>query len=119
MRPISSSLLHWLTIAGCAAAQNAYLYTLDIQPRAASSSMSSSIDSKTANAILARRLGATESMTLGNADDVLLELLGRYGGQQTVSIFGEGPSPKLDRLVVAIEGYDGTSASWATCCSLF
>jgi hypothetical protein len=108
MKAFSSSLLSWLAVIGCTAAQDAYLYNIDIQPQAASSSKPSPIDSETANAILARRLGATDSIKLGAVDDVLLEHLNQYGGQRTLSLFGdEGASFKSDRLVIAIEGYDG------------
>jgi hypothetical protein len=107
MKAFSSSLLSWLVVIGCTAAQDAYLYNIDIQPQAASSKPSP-IDSETANAILARRLGATDSIKLGAVDDVLLEHLNQYGGQRTLSLFGdEGASFKSDRLVIAIEGYDG------------
>ena len=103
------SLLQGSTIIGCAAAQNGYLYNLDIKPRRTSSSISSSIDSDTANAILTRRLGATESAKLGRVDDIILEYLNNYGGQRTMQLFGDDASSSIpDRLVIAIEGYDGT-----------
>lgn len=108
MKAFSLSLLHWLAVIGCAAAQDAYLYNLDIQPRATSSPKAASIDSETANAILARRFGATEQRRLGPVEDVVLEHLNQYGGQQTISLFGdEAASSMSNRLLIAIEGYDG------------
>jgi hypothetical protein len=110
MMAFSLSLLQGLTIIGFAAAQNAYLYNLDIKPRQASSSfsISSSIDSETADTILTRRLGAGESAKLGRVDDVVLEYLNNHGGQRTLQLFGDDASSSIaDRLVVAIEGYDG------------
>ena len=108
MKATSLRLLQGLLIAGCAAAQNAYLYTLDIKPQQTSSSISSSIDSETANAILTRRLGGTESARLGRVDNLFLEHLNNYGGQQTLHLFGdEISSSASDRLIIAIEGYDG------------
>jgi hypothetical protein len=110
MKAFSSSLLHWLAVIGCAAAQDAYLYNLDIHPRPTSSSSSkaSSIDSETANAILTRRLGATERCRLGSVDHIVLEHLNQYGGQQISSLFGgETASSISNRLLIAIEGYDG------------
>jgi hypothetical protein len=109
MKGLSSSLLHWLAIVGCAAAQNAYLYNLDIHPRSSSSSRFPSIDTETAIDILARRLGAAELIELGRVDDDILEHLNQYGGQQRLPLFGdEGPTSRPDRVVIAIEGYDGT-----------
>lgn len=108
MKAFSSRLLHWLAVIGCTAAQEAFLYNLDIKPQAAASFESFPIDSETANAILARRLDATRSRTLGPVDDIILEHLDRYGGQRTFSLFGDnGASDVVDRLIVAIEGYDG------------
>lgn len=106
----SLSLLQWIAIIGCAAAQNAYLYNIDIKPRPqqAASSVSASIDSDTATAILTRRLGAAESTKLGYVDDIVLEHLNNYGGQGTLRLFGDEASSSIpDRLVIAIEGYDG------------
>lgn len=108
MKAFSLSLLRWLVVIGCTAAQDAFLHTLDIQPQTAPSSTSSSIDSETANALLARRLGTTGSRSLGPVDDVFLEHLNRYGGQRTLSLFGnDASSTEADRLILAIEGYDG------------
>ncbi len=108
MKAFLSSLLHWLAVIGCAAAQDAYIYNLDVQPPAASSSKPSSIDSDTANAILARRLGATESRKLGLVDDVILAHLNHYGGQRTVLPFAdESASSMSDRMMILIEGYEG------------
>lgn len=108
MKATSLRLLQGFLIAGCAAAENAYLYTLDIKPRQLSSSISSSIDSETANAILTRRLGGTESTRLGPVDNLRLEHLNNYGGQQTLQLFGDETSASAsDRLIIAIEGYDG------------
>lgn len=108
MKALSRSLLQWLALFGCAAAQNAYLYNLDIQPQAGSFLEDSSIDSDTANAILARRLRATESSSLGSVDDVVLEHLNRYGGQQALSLFqDEAASSISDRLLLVLEGYEG------------
>jgi hypothetical protein len=110
MKAFPSSLLHWLAVIGCAAAQDAYLYNLDIHPRPASSpsSKASSIDSETANAILTRRFGATERCRLGSVDQVVLEHLNQYGGQQILSLFGEKTASSIsNRLLIAIEGYDG------------
>lgn len=115
MKAISSSLLPWLAVVGYATAQDAYLYNLDIEAHPASPSSSSSsqlvsIDSETANAILARRLGATASIRLGLVDDGILEHLNQYGGQQVLSPFEvDATSSTLDRLIFAIEGYDGDS----------
>jgi hypothetical protein len=110
MKAFSLSLLSWLTLSGCAAAQNAYLYNLDIHPSTTSSSTSSSIDSETANAILGRRLGATESLKIGHIENVVLEHLNQYGGQQPISMFSDEGSPFVtSRVVIGIEGYDGTS----------
>lgn len=108
MKALSLSLLQWLPVFGCTAAQNAYLYNLDIQPLAGSFLEDSSIDSETANAILARRLRATESSSLGSVDDVVLEHLNRYGGQQALSLFqNEAASSIPNRLLIALEGYEG------------
>jgi hypothetical protein len=108
MKALSSGVTGCLALVACAAAQNAYLYNLDIEPRTASSSHSSSIDSETANAILARRLGATASRNLGTTNEQRLEQLNYYGGHQTLSFFSqESTSSKPDRLVVVLEGYEG------------
>jgi hypothetical protein len=110
MKVLSSSLLHWLAVIGCAAAQDAYLYNLDIHPPPTSSSSpkASSIDPETANAILTRRFGRTERCRLGSVDQVVLEHLNQYGGQQTLSLFGEETASSIsNRLLIAIEGYDG------------
>lgn len=110
MKAFSSSLLLWIAAARYAAAQDAYLYNVDIQSQPASSTKSSSIDSDTANAVLGRRLGATGWMKLGSVDDVVLEHLNRYGGQRTSSLFNdEDASSICDRLIVIIEGYNGES----------
>lgn len=117
MKAFSSSLLPWLAFVGYAAAQDAYLYNLDVQPRLASSSKTSSIDSETANGVIARRLGATELLKLGTVDDTKLENLDRYGGQRTLSFFEDGPGSFIsDRLILAIEGYNGTHEIY-NCCS--
>ncbi len=109
MKALSLSLLQWLAVFGCAAAQNAYLYNLDIQPQAESFLKDSSIDSETASSILARRLCATASSSLGSVDDIVLEHLSRYGGQQALSLFqDEAASPISKRLLIALEGYEGT-----------
>ena len=108
MKALSLSLLQWLAVFGCTAAQNAYLYNLDIQRQAGSFLKDSSISSETANAILARRLRATDSISLGTVDDVVLEHLNRYGGQRALSLFqDEAASPMSDKLLIALEGYEG------------
>jgi hypothetical protein len=119
MKALSLSLFHVAALIGCATAQDAYLYNLDIQPRATSSPKSSSIDSETANAILARRLGATESRKLGHVDDVVLDYLNDYGGQRMLSLFGDGrASSTSSRLVISIEGYDGVHRNTMSCLQL-
>ena len=120
MKGLWSSLLQWLAVIGCTAAQDAYLYNLDIHPRTPSSIPYSTIDSETANAILTRRLDATESSYLGAVDDVVLANLNQYGGQRTLSLFGNGVASSMsDKLLVAIEGYDGVFRIYPAASSLF
>lgn len=110
MKAPSERLLRLLTLVGCAAAQNGYLHLFDIEPRLPSDSISTTINSHTANAILARRIDVTDSRKLGILDDTVLDQLDRFGGHQRLSLFGdENTSTKPHTLIVAIEGYDGTS----------
>jgi hypothetical protein len=94
-------------LAFVATAQKAYLYNLDLNGDATSSSIYTSIDSETANAILARRLGGTEALSLGRADEDLLQHLNQYGGQQDHALFQSEDESSANRLVLALQGYDG------------
>lgn len=110
MKIAASSLLHYLTTVGYVAAQRAYLYNYDVEPNTSSTAISSSIDSETANAILARRLDGTEALNLGQVGNEFLEHLNQHGGQQAIPLFSnEGESLRANRLILAIQGYDGES----------
>ncbi len=89
------------------ASQEAPLY---VQDGSLSSPISKaqSISPNTARLLLAQRLGLSQYHDLGDADEVALDVLNRYGGPQQ-SAFGEEDEPQkqsLDRLLFIIEGVE-------------
>ncbi|ETN44410.1 uncharacterized protein HMPREF1541_10590 [Cyphellophora europaea CBS 101466] len=90
-------------LAGSAAAQGGYIYTID---KSVISSSTASIDAETASAILARRRGLTGGRTLGTSDDSILEALKNYGGWQQ-PLFGATDEEAPGKLFIRIPGFDG------------
>ena len=86
-----------------AAAQGAYIYTLD---KSVISSSTASIDSDTASSILARRRGLTAGRTLGTSDETILGTLKNYGGWQQ-PLFGEMGEEAPGKLFIRISGFNG------------
>lgn len=91
-------------LAGSAAAQTAFIYTLD---KTVISSSTAFIDSDTASSILARRRGLTAERTLGTSDETTLETLKNYGGWQQ-PLFGEMGEEAPGKLFIRISGFDGS-----------
>lgn len=95
-----------LAVIGDAAAHNAYLLPLDIYSESVLQ-RPSPIDSETANAIIARRLDATNSLSLDRIGEEALEKLDLYGGQPQ-SLLGFSPVDEPSgRLIFEIEGRYG------------
>ncbi|KIW23527.1 uncharacterized protein PV07_11719 [Cladophialophora immunda] len=98
-----SVLLPCAALAQYAAAQGAYLFTIDRSITVPSTGM---IDSEMASAIIARRRALTADRYLGITESMLLEDLNTYGGYQA-PLFGEShPKDAPGKLFIRISGVD-------------
>jgi len=106
----TSSLLY-SAFVGCAAAQSAYLYTIDHTPKH-SSSTTSTIDSDTASSIIARRRGLDNARSLRTTDQSVLEEIEQHSGYQQ-PLFGDASSSvSTAKIFIRISGYDGGMDAW-------
>ena len=90
-----------------AASQEAPIYIQDDSLNGPTSK-TQSISANTARLLLAQRLGLSQYHDLGDADEVTLDVLNTYGGQQQ-SIFGEREESRqqsTDKLLFIIEGVE-------------
>ena len=86
-----------------AAAQGAYLYTVDRKVMSSSTAM---IDSEMASAIIARRRALTEERYLEITNEMLLQDIDAYGGHQA-PLFADGKKTEAPgKLFIRITGVD-------------
>lgn len=98
-----TTLLPCAALLQHAAAQGAYLFTID---RTMTSPSTSMIDSEIASAIIARRRALTADRYLGTTDEILLEDLNTYGGYQA-PLFRDGHAGEAPgKLFIRISGVD-------------
>lgn len=103
----SSTIWQCAALAGVvSAASDAYLWTIDAGNVKLSTNQVTSIDSYTAERILARRKGVTDSAYLDITDESVLSDLNQYGGWQQ-PLFGASPSEHPAKIFIRISGYDG------------
>ena len=103
----SSIILHCAALAGAvSASSDAYLWTVDAGQVKPSANQVTSTDSLTAERILARRKGVTDSAYMHITDESVLSDLTQYGGWQQ-PLFGASPSEHPAKIFVRISGYDG------------
>ncbi|KAJ9610577.1 hypothetical protein H2200_005354 [Cladophialophora chaetospira] len=105
MKPLSSLLLPCALLAHHAAAQGAYLFTIDRSIITPSTAM---IDSEMASAIIARRRALTADRHLGITDSMLLQDINTYGGYQAPLFGEETPNTAPGKLFIRISNVDMT-----------
>lgn len=114
----ASIILGCAAIGGAAAASSdAYLWTVDSGQVKTSANQVSSISSFTAERILARRKGVTDSAYMHITDESILSDLNRYGGWQQ-PLFGASPSQHPAKVFISISGYAGSKSANTVCTSL-
>jgi len=102
----SNLLWQCAALAGTAtASSDAYLWTVDTGATNHGSNQVSTTSSSTAERIIARRKGVTESAYLYTTDETVLSDLNTYGGYQQ-PIFGAGSKEAPAKVFIRISGYD-------------
>ena len=97
-----------LLVSAAAATHDAYLWTIDaggVTP--GSLNQVSSVSSFTAERILARRKGVSESHVKIEDQNILADL-NRFGGWQQ-PLFGADTSKQPAKVFISISGYDGST----------
>jgi len=103
----SSSILQCAALVGAvSASSDAYLWTVDAGQVKQSANQVTSTDSFTAERILARRKGVTDSAYVHITDESVLSDLNQYGGWQQ-PLFGASPSEHPAKIFIRISGYEG------------
>jgi hypothetical protein len=92
-----------VALAGSAAAQGGYIYTVD---QSVVSSSTATINADTASSIIARRRGLTGGRALGTEDETIVNTLKNYGGYQ-MPLFGQVDEDAPGKLFIRISGFDG------------
>lgn len=111
----SSTILQCVALAGAASASSdAYLWTVDAGQVRESANQVASTDSFTAERILARRKGVTDSAYMRITDESVLSDLNQYGGWQQ-PLFGASVLDHPAKIFVRISGYDGGQFPKARC----
>lgn len=104
----TSNLLGCAALAGLAtASHDAYLWTVDAGTARAASNQVASIESYTAERILARRKGVSASQKIKVTDQNVLSDINRYGGWQQ-PLFSEGQSQQPAKVFIRLSGYSGS-----------
>lgn len=89
------------------AAHNAYLWTVDAGIDQQPSNQASAISSWTAERIIARRRGISDSQYIQETNQDVLSDISRFGGWQP-PLFGAGKSQRPVKVFVHISGYEGS-----------
>lgn len=89
------------------AAHDAYLWTVDAGIEQQPSNQASAISSWTAERIVERRKGVSDSKYIHEANQDILSDISRFGGWQP-ALFGSGKSEQPAKVFVHISGYEGS-----------
>lgn len=102
------------TLVGAATASNdAYLWTVDAGNTKQVYNQASAISSWTAERIIARRKGASDSQYIDTASQDVISDLNRFGGWQP-PLFGAGQSEQPAKVFVRISGFNGAVSDFNT-----
>ena len=96
----ASAALEAYTVVG-----EALIYTSDSSPRQAPVEPPS-ISPHTARLLFAQRLGLSQYHNLQDADEVTLDILNTYGGEQQQIFASEERSQGAEKLLLIVEGID-------------
>lgn len=102
----ASIISYGAALLSCAAAHDAYIWTIDNGAVKYASTQASSISSDTASSIIARRRGLSSERYLSNVDEGVLQDINQFGGYQ-VPLFGAGKEETPDRVLIRISGFNG------------